>query len=536
VVCEAMAQVDESNLITTEEVQVKDAMLVLRRSWAAKKTLPEDWRRGQLIQLQKMLTENRAQFVKALHEDLHKSEVEGYYTEMNLIEHEIQHLLDELHELMQPEKVNTNIFNVPGWSRIYKDPLGVVMVMGVWNYPIQLTLLPVVGAIAAGNCVLIKVPSVKYSKSCSAVIATLCAKYMDQDCIRVVQGDRVMNQAVMKERFDKIFFTGGAKLGAMVCEAAARHLTPCALELGGKSPAIVCPSADIPVAARRITWGAFLNSGQTCVRPDYVCVHASVAEQFLQEVKKCVKDFYGEDPQKSEYFGRIINGEAHTRLKGVLKEARESKKATILLGGEDVAEDRYIAPTILDYGEDEEAFQSSGAMADELFGPIMPVFRFRDLQRVVDYVRQGEKPLSVYPFTTVAAEQELILRETSSGGCDVNDVIMRLSNPDLPFGGVGQSGMGEYHGRYSFMAFSHRKSVSFKTNYLDLPVRYPPYVSWKVAVLSVVQQVHTAQQMRSLKAVALIAFTVFLRRLGWPSDLLTGLVRLLLGRGQSLHN
>jgi aldehyde dehydrogenase (NAD+) len=306
----------------------------------------------------------------------------------------------------------------------------------------------------------------------------------------------------------------------MVCEAGAKHLTPVSLELGGKSPAIVCPSADLTIAAKRISWGAFLNSGQTCVRPDYVLVHRSVADKFLAEVKKAVVEFYGEDPQKSDFFGRIINVDAHARLTKMVEDVKTTNKSSILLGGCGNADDRYIAPTVLDYGEDEVAFRASPAMSEEIFGPIMPVFRFEELQWAVDFVREGDKPLSVYPFTTEKKEQELILQETSSGGCDVNDVIMRLSNPDLPFGGVGKSGMGEYHGASSFMTFSHRKSVNFKTNYLDLPVRYPPYSTWKRIVLSIVQQVRTANQVKSLKAIVLLALFWLFRRLGVPAKVI----------------
>merc|ERR1719440_738070 len=294
----------------------------------------------------------------------------------------------------------------------------------------------------------------------------------------------------------------------MVCQAAAKHLTPVSLELGGKAPAIVCASADLTIAAKRIAWGAFLNSGQTCVRPDYVLVHASVADRFIAEVKKAVQDFYGEDAQKSDFFGRIINDFQHERLTKMLQDAKDRKKAKIIIGGDGLASDRFISPTVLDFGDDEASFRSSMVMKEEIFGPIMPVFRFNDLQWAVDFVREGEKPLSVYPFSKRPQDQELILRETSSGGCDVNDVIMRLSNPDLPFGGVGNSGMGSYHGVSSFMCFSHRKSVSFKTNWLDLPVRYPPYANWKRSALAVIQTVRPASQVKTMKTIVILAALV----------------------------
>jgi len=533
----SMARREPSAAVTEEEMTAQQAVSDLRDSFMAKRTLPEAWRREQLMALQRMLQENREKFVQALHQDLHKSEVEAYYTEMNLVEHELQQMLDELHELMQPEKVPTNLLNIPGWGRIYKDPLGVVCIMGVWNYPIQLTLMPLVGAIAAGNCVVLKPPSLKHAKACAEAIAELIPKYMDQSCIRVLEdeGDRVMAEAILKQRYDKIFFTGGPLMGQKVAEAAARFMTPVVLELGGKSPAIICPSADITIAAKRISWGAFMNSGQTCVRPDYVLVHRDVADQFLQELKEAVISMYGENPEQNEYYGRVINADNHKRLMKVLDDAKTKKKANILIGGDGSSDEKYIAPTVLDYGEDEAAFRDSTAMAEEIFGPILAVLRFSEFQRAIDFVREGEKPLSVYPFTTKSEDTELILRETSSGGCDVNDVMMRLSNPNLPFGGVGFSGMGAYHGVSSFMTFSHRKSVNFKINYLDMPVRYPPYVDWKRSMLAIAQQVRPASQVRMVKRLAaLVAFFV-VRRLGWPSDVLCGIIRLLLG-GQQLTN
>eukprot|EP00009_Paramoeba_aestuarina_P002800 CAMPEP_0201522466 /NCGR_PEP_ID=MMETSP0161_2-20130828/17572_1 /ASSEMBLY_ACC=CAM_ASM_000251 /TAXON_ID=180227 /ORGANISM="Neoparamoeba aestuarina, Strain SoJaBio B1-5/56/2" /LENGTH=509 /DNA_ID=CAMNT_0047921315 /DNA_START=111 /DNA_END=1640 /DNA_ORIENTATION=+ len=466
---------------TPSEVIAEDVQTV-RSSFNSGKTRSAEWRKSQLEAFLKMMREEREAMQAALLKDLHKSNAEAFFTELNLVEAEIVHMLDHLSTYMEPTKKSTDILNFPGWSYIYKDPLGVCLIVGAWNYPIQLTLLPLVGCIAAGNCAIVKVPSKNYSAESSKTMAQIASKYLDRDCIRFVEGDRNETQAVLSHRYDLIFFTGGQFVGKMVAEAAAKHLTPTVLELGGKSPCIVDASADLDVAARRVAWGTFVNSGQTCLRPDYLLVHEDVAEHFYKKLERTVKDFYTSNPQQTEFFGRVINTRAHKRLSQLV----EDSKPYIRFGGDLDESDKYVAPTLIDFGTDEEKFASSSVMADEIFGPLLPALRFKDVNQVIKFITARDKPLGLYVFTTDDTFRDRILTETTSGVANVNDCMMNMTNEDLPFGGVGKSGMGAYHGEESFMTFSHRKSVLMKTNFADLPVRYPPYNPTTTKVLAFV--------------------------------------------------
>ena len=489
---------------------------------------------------------------EAMKSDLNKSEVEAYYTEMNLVEHEIQHMVDHLKSYMAPSSVGTDLLNIGGASAVYPDPLGVVCVIGAWNYPVQLTLMPCVGAIAAGNVCFIKVPSDKYTIYTSRALAELCAEHLDPAVFRLVEGAREMTQAVLDQRYDKIFFTGGSFVGKMVAAAAAKHLTPTVLELGGKSPVFVTESADITIAARRITWGAFMNAGQTCVRPDYCLVASSIAEKFYEEVEKCAAQFYSEDPSTSEFFGRVINERAAERLKEILD---STPKRAIRFGGDVNVGKRYISPTLLDFGTNLNTFSKSAAMGQEIFGPILPCYQYNNLSQVISFVRSSPKvrlnemqrtagakdgwsqgiahylseifnsslrfsprssfrssprsslrssqPLSCYLFTTSASDRDQILSNTTSGSSNVNDVMMHMCNPELPFGGVGASGQGRYHGKFSFDCFTHYKSVLFKTNYGDVWARYPPYDSVKETALGLVQKTRPGSFWQALKLISI---------------------------------
>mmetsp|Transcript_26553 Transcript_26553/g.74206 ORF Transcript_26553/g.74206 Transcript_26553/m.74206 type:complete len:507 (+) Transcript_26553:89-1609(+) len=485
---------------------VNEDVAVLRRSFREGKTRSREWRLGQLEAFKRMMTEGLQKFSKALWDDLHKSAAESYFTEINVVEHEIQHMINNLDVYMAPKKVGTDVMNVPGWSYIYKDPLGVVAVIGAWNYPVHLTLACLAGAIAAGNCALVKVPSSKYSTQASRVMEELAAQYLDRDCIRFVGGDRNETQAVLGERFDLIFFTGGAFVGKMVAEAAAKNLTPTVLELGGKSPCIVDKTADLRVAALRITWATFLNSGQTCLRPDYLLVHEDVAEALYAELERAKEEMYSKDPKQTEFFGRVINERAHKRLSALI----DSCRPDIRFGGETDASQKYVAPTLVDYGTDEARFAASEVMQDEIFGPILPALKYKSLDQVIDFVSGREKPLALYFFTTDAAARERVLRETTSGVCNINDCMMNMTNPELPFGGVGRSGMGSYHGEASFLTFSHKKSVLVKTNWLDVPLRYPPYTPNSVRALSMIATARPRWQALTLKfgGVALLCYVL----------------------------
>lgn len=489
-----------------DEKVAKDVQ-ALRETFESGKTLSASWRRKQLLDIQKMVTEGQEVLCSALKEDLNKSMLEGFVAEVSFIQNEVQEHLDHLDDWMAPESVPTDLLNIPGTSEIQRDPLGVACVMGAWNYPVQLSLLPVVGAIAAGNTVLVRVPSDKYSTHASRAMATLLEQYMDPSVVRCVEGARDATTAVLRQRFDIIFFTGGSYVGKMVAKAAAEYLTPVVLELGGKSPCIIDSSADLTVAARRVTWGAFMNAGQTCVRPDYVMVHESVAEKFIAKVKDCIVQMYGRNAMESDYFGRIINSRAHQRLTKILQDNKEF----ISYGGKADEDNKFIEPTILDFGRDFKAFATSSSMADEIFGPIMPIFRYSDISSVIHFINNGGKPLALYCFTTDHRIRNRILRQTSSGGAVVNDCIVHLSNSNLPFGGVGQSGMGSYHGKASFDVFSHKKSVLHKTTWFDLPQRYPPYSPMSGAILKAVLAPRPRWQGRTVKLI-LWLFLVFVAR------------------------
>lgn len=468
--------------------KIPDSASALRKSFASGVTKSKQWRKNQLKALQKLCHEGRELLCTGMLNDLHKSHFEGYAMELNLIEHEIQFHLDHLDEWMKPEVVENNLLNIPGWSRIYKDPLGVVLIMSPWNYPVYLMLGPLIGAISGGNCVMLRPGN--YTKHTSKAFTELIPKYMDNNCIKIVgQQDRHATASLLKLRWDKIFFTGGTRVGKIVAEAAAKHLTPTVLELGGKSPCIVDKSASLDVAAKRIVWGAFTNCGQTCVRPDYLFVHEDIADTFISKLKKTINEYYGKNPQKTEFFGRLINPSAHGRVAQLIN----SSQKYVVHGGQVDPDDKYIAPTLLDFSSDLEAFQKAPIMNDEIFGPALPIYRYKDLHEVIDFINKNEKPLALYCFSTNSTVSETILTSTSSGGANVNDVMMHLSNPHLPFGGVGLSGMGSYHGKNSFNTFTHQKAVLWKTNWLDVPARYPPYTDTKKKVMGIATMVIPAR-------------------------------------------
>jgi len=460
------------------------AMEALRRTFASEHTFSKEWRVGQLHALRRLLREGNQELCDAMYEDLHKSAFEAYSTEMGLVEKEIETALSHLGEWMAPHYTDTAALNTAARSYTVHDPLGVVLIMGPWNYPVQMCFAPLVGAIAGGNCALLKPGS--YAPATSHVISRLVQQYLDPAAIVVAEGDREVTTALLDQRFDKIFFTGSGFVGKIILQAAAKHFTPCLLELGGKSPAIVDRSADLGHAARRLVWGTFINGGQTCIRPDFLLVHEAVAEPFLKLLKATIKEFYGADPQKSEWFGRCVNERAFKRLEAIVRGAPPS---VVYSGGRTDAAERYIEPTVLDYGGDWRAFSSCEAMQDELFGPILPVCRYSDLEAVVSFVKAlpTGKPLALYCFATDSAVVEDVKRRTTSGGLCINDCVMHIANHDLPFGGVGASGMGSYHAHRSFLAFTHEKAVLSRSPAVDeytvlkplLAARFPPYAPHK---------------------------------------------------------
>jgi len=451
----------------------------VRAGFESDKTRCKEWRVAQLQALDRMLVENKDELCDAIFQDLHKDKFQAYVQEFALIHQEIFDAIKHLDEWMADEVVATGAMNAPATSMIQKDPLGVVLVLGAWNYNLLLTIQPMVGAIAAGNCVVVKPGS--YSVNSSHVMVRLVNEYMDPDCIFAVEGNRTITNALLEQKFDKIFFTGSPFVGKVVAEAAAKNLTPVVLELGGKSPCIVDRTADLNVAAHRYVWGATMNCGQTCVRPDYLMVHEAVADEFSRLVKSVITEYFGRDPSRSEFYGRLVNDNAFHRLKKCMDE--DSKY--LAFGGDHNAEQRYIEPTLFDFGNDIDAFANSQLMSDELFGPLLPMFRFHDLDdEVLPFIRAGEKPLALYCFSTDSEVVERVLRLTSSGGAIINDVVVHLVNPELPFGGVGASGMGSYHGKFSFDCFTHHKAVIRRSNALDVSLRYPPYSSFEQSVMT----------------------------------------------------
>ena len=478
----------DKSIVKPEDVPA--AVAKLRKAFNADKTLPYEYRISQLKALLRVCEEEGEELRQALFKDLHKSALESNLTEIDLVAHEIHYAINHLHEWMQPTSVNLTALNQPGTGHIYYDPLGVALVMGAWNYPVQLTLAPMVGAIAAGNCVAVKPAS--YAPNVSHALGKALAKHMDPDTCVVFEGDRHVTDALLKQRFDHIFFTGSGYVGRIVAKAAAEFLTPVVLELGGKSPCIVDKSASLEMAAERLMWGSFLNSGQTCIRPDHCLVHADVADKFIALCKQKLTQFYSSDPQKTEWFGRVINDNAMDRLAALV----DASKAQIVHGGRYDKKDKFLEPTLVDYGTNLDAFDAAPAMQDEIFGPILPIGRFTDLERdVIQRVRRlpTGKPLALYLFADDKQVQEEVLRRTSSGGVCVNDCLMHLVSPETPFGGVGNSGMGSYHGLKSFQTFSHSKSTVKKYSALDaapiikdvLAVRFPPYTAQKQSLLKI---------------------------------------------------
>lgn len=443
-------------------MKVSDILADQRHFFATGKTKDIDFRIEQLKLLKQAIADNEAAIAKALQGDLHKSETESYIGEIGICLEEIKYIIKNIRSWAKPKKVATPITQFLSSARIYYEPLGVVLIIGPWNYPFQLVIAPLVGAIAAGDCAVLK-PS-EIAPNTSHVLADIISKYFDPGFITVVEGGIETNQQLLQEQFDYIFFTGGGEVGKIVMTAAAKHLTPVTLELGGKSPCIVDADTHLEYTAKRIVWGKFMNAGQTCVAPDYLLVDKKIKNDLIEQIKKCVKEFYGEDPAKSPDYARIISQKHFNRLCGLMKAGH------IIIGGDTNPDEKYIAPTVID-GVD----WKDPVMEEEIFGPILPVIEYTDLSEAIALVNARPKPLALYFFSNNKQDQKRVLRETSSGGVSINDVVVQLAVSTMPFGGVGASGMGRYHGKASFDTFSHQKSVLDKSFLIDLTLRYPPY-------------------------------------------------------------
>ncbi|WP_251859964.1 aldehyde dehydrogenase [Clostridium sp. Marseille-Q2269] len=415
-----------------------------------------------LRKLKNSIKINEENICKALKKDLNKSKFEAFITEIGIVYDEINVAIKNIKKWSRTKRVKTPITNFLASSYIYSEPYGVVLIMSPWNYPFQLIMAPLVGAISAGNCVLLK-PS-ELAVETEKIIVKIIKDTFDSEYIGVTTGGVEESKAILKEKFDYIFYTGGISVGKIVMKAAAEHITPITLELGGKSPCIVDRDANIELAARRIAWGKFLNAGQTCVAPDYLVVHKEIKNKLINSIKKYIKDYFGNNPMESEDYPRIINDNHFKRLQGYLNEGK------IVLGGKTDTDNLYVEPTIID-----EVDLKNKIMQEEIFGPILPIIEFEHIHEVVHIVKNNPKPLALYYFSEDKNKQEFVIKNISFGGGCINDTIMHISTSTLPFGGVGSSGMGSYHGRASFETFSHKKSILKKSNLIDIKVRYAPF-------------------------------------------------------------
>lgn len=422
------------------------------------------FRLEQLVKLKNLINKRQLDIEKALWRDLHKSPEEVYLTEISVVLQELDNHIKHLKRWTKPQKVKTPIHILPSRSSIICEPLGVALIVAPWNYPFQLVINPLIGAISSGCCAILK-PSPSASAT-AKLIEEMIKELYNPNYIDIVLGGREVNTLLFEHKFDIIFFTGSTELGKIVSKAAAENLTPLVLELGGKSPCIVDHDANLEVTAKRIVWGKFINAGQTCIAPDYLFVHKSVKDELLAKLKVAITEMYGDKVRDSRVYPRIISDGAMNRLKVLMNEG------DIYCGGEINEQDKYIAPTIIDNIQPESLI-----MQDEIFGPILPVMTFDDITEVFDYLDSKEKPLALYYF---GKNGDNILSKTTSGGACINDTIMHIANHSLPFGGVGSSGMGKYHGKDSFLTFSNRRGVVTTPTWIDIPLKYAPFKYFKL--------------------------------------------------------
>lgn len=422
-------------------------------------TLDVRTRKANLVAFEKAVLKWEKPLCEALWKDLHKSYEESYIAEVSILLGEIRTHIRNVGKWTRPQRRPTPMKLFPSRSKIISEPLGTALIISPWNYPVQLLLTPLVGVISSG-CTAVLKPS-PYVPEVSEVIEKMIRDTFPEEYVAVVQGDRDVNTALLEQRWDMIFFTGSPSFGRAVMAAAAKNLIPVVLELGGKSPCIIDKDADIEVAAKRVAWGKSLNAGQTCIAPDYLMLHKNIKDKFLSELEKAFRELLGDDPQKSEHFVRIVNDAAFERLKGYLADGE------VVFGGKTDKSERYFSPTVLDH-----VSPDSPVMQEEIFGPIFPVQTFSSLDEVIRFVSMREKPLALYYF---GSQGDKVLKHTTSGGSCINDVIMHIANENVPFGGVGMSGMGSYHHKRTFDVFTHYRSVISTPTWIDLPFRYMPY-------------------------------------------------------------
>jgi aldehyde dehydrogenase (NAD+) len=447
-------------------MEIQNVLLAQKNFFKTQQTKSLAFRKMYLEKLRSLIISNENMLYEAIYKDFGKSRFDTFTTEISFILNDIDYYLKNLKSLAKPQKVSTNLVNQLGKSKIYSEPLGNILVIGAWNYPYQLSLSPIIAAIAAGNCCILK-PS-EIAENTMKAMSSIINENFPSEYLYVYEGGIDETTHLLKLKFDKIFFTGSTKVGQIVYKAAAEHLTPVVLELGGKSPAIVTKNANLEIAAKRIVWGKFLNAGQTCVAPDYLLVEESIQEQFLEMLRKYIKEF--KYTSASEQYTKIINQRNFQRLISLIDQEK------IYFGGNSDEEKRYIEPTIIHNTD-----WNDRIMQEEIFGPLLPVISFKNYNITLNTILEMEKPLAAYLFTNNAEEKENFTQKLSFGGGCINDVVMHLSNDHLPFGGVGSSGIGNYHGKFGFEAFSHQKAVLEKTTWGEPNIKYPPYSEKKLS-------------------------------------------------------
>ncbi|MBM7868667.1 aldehyde dehydrogenase (NAD+) [Clostridium pascui] len=461
--------------MNTEELSTQDVELILeeqKKYFNTQVTKDIDFRIKQLRILKQSIKKYEEQILKALNKDLGKHKNEAYMTEVGYVYNSITHVIKNLKKWARPEKRPTPIYLMPAKSYIISEPYGSVLIIGPYNYPFQLLIEPLIGAMAAGNTALLK-PS-EMTPNASKVVKEMIEDAFDKEYIGCVEGGIDTNTSLINGKFDYIFFTGSAAVGKIVMQAAAKNLVPVTLELGGKSPVIVEESANIKEAARRIIWGKTANAGQTCVAPDYVVVHERVKDELITEMMNALTEYYGEDIEKNDSFGRIVNGRHFNRIKAML----EKDKDGIVFGGHWNEEDRYIEPTLIEISSEDAA-----TMQEEIFGPVLPIMTYKNLDNIITKIRNLPKPLALYLFTRNKRVESKVLSEISSGNACVNDTIMHTANPYLPFGGVGNAGIGAYHGKDSFVTFSHRKGILKKPAGINNSIIYPSFTEKQLKLI-----------------------------------------------------
>ena len=432
------------------------------------KTLGLDFRLKALKKLKKAINKQEGELYKALEKDLNKPKFESFVGEIGFVVKEIDFVLRYFKEWAKPKKVPTDLVNFPAESYVYSQPFGVTLIFSPWNYPFHLTIMPLIGAISAGNTAVLK-PS-ELSPHTSRAIKNLIELVFDEEYIAVVEGEKEVSEALLNIKFDKIFFTGNTTVGKIVMKKAAEHLTPVTLELGGKSPVIVFKDASLKMAAKRIVWGKFFNAGQTCVAPDYMCIESEIYEKFKKYLINELKSYTSIRKFEKNY-SKIINERHFNRLINLIE------NSNVIFGGNYNREKLFIYPTLVEANVDDKI------MEDEIFGPILPILKFRDYEAIKKYIKSKPKPLALYIFTGSNKHKKKVLDEIQSGGVTINDTLIHLSSSRLPFGGIGESGMGTYHGFYSFEEFSEKRAVMDRKTYIEFPLRYPPYNSVKLGAV-----------------------------------------------------